>query len=86
MTTNIRFLRDVLAHEAFRRGKTTTRFIDDYFADWSPRADVIPDEALIAAALSEAQAQAAPAATVAEGDLYSPWLARDGFRVGVASR
>ncbi|MCA1554072.1 MAG: acetyl-CoA carboxylase biotin carboxylase subunit, partial [Chloroflexi bacterium] len=50
VTTNIAFLRDVLASDAFQRGEVTTHFVDDAFANWSPHA-AMPDAALIAAAL-----------------------------------
>ncbi len=82
VTTNTRFLRNVLAHPAFRRGEMTTQFIDEQFAGWSPEAQSAPDEALIAAAIAEMQARPASAPMTAEGDAYSPWRAQDGFRMG----
>ncbi|CAG0935351.1 acetyl-CoA/propionyl-CoA carboxylase, biotin carboxylase, biotin carboxyl carrier protein [Thermoflexales bacterium] len=51
LTTNVRFLRDVLAHPAFQRGEVTTNFIEREFAGWNPVASESLDLALIAAAL-----------------------------------
>jgi acetyl/propionyl-CoA carboxylase alpha subunit len=34
VTTNARFLRDVLVHPAFQRGAVTTDFIEREFATW----------------------------------------------------
>lgn len=38
VTTNLAFLRDLIVHPAFRRGDTTTDFIERYFADWPSQA------------------------------------------------
>jgi 3-methylcrotonyl-CoA carboxylase alpha subunit len=89
VTTNWRFLQDVLTHPAFREGKIDTAWIDREFGAWeAPQCD-LPPEALIAAALSEAQilnaggAHVAPAVTeAAVGDRFSPWRAPSRFRVG----
>ena len=48
--TNLRFLQDVLRHDAFRRGDTTTNFLQRHFAHWEPD---IPTLALAAAAVAE---------------------------------
>ncbi len=84
VTTNIAFLRDVLAHPDFLRGETTTRLVERAFADWQPRCAPLPDSALIAAALSLLLQSGAPAAHAArvESDPFSPWARLDGFRVG----
>lgn len=83
LTTNLSFLKDVMQHPVFMLGEATTHFIDEFLTPWVP-PDTEPSEiALIAAALSEI-AQAAsisPAATPAEGDVYSPWSRMDGFRM-----
>jgi acetyl-CoA carboxylase biotin carboxylase subunit len=89
VTTNWRFLQDVLTHPAFAAGKIDTAWIDREFGAWqAPQCD-LPPEALIAAALSEAQilrsAGAAVAPAVGEtatGDRFSPWRAPNRFRVG----
>jgi 3-methylcrotonyl-CoA carboxylase alpha subunit len=84
VTTNIAFLRDVLAQPDFLRGETTTRLIERVFANWQPRRAPLPDSALIAAALSlllQSDAPAAHAASAAS-DPFSPWARPDNFRVG----
>ncbi len=45
--TNLAFLQDIIRHEAFRRGETTTRFLAHHFPGWRP---VAPDLALAVAA------------------------------------
>ena len=45
--TNLAFLRDIIRHEAFRRGDTTTQFLERHFPEWRP---VVPDLALAVAA------------------------------------
>ncbi|MCC7207395.1 MAG: acetyl-CoA carboxylase biotin carboxylase subunit [Anaerolineae bacterium] len=92
-TTNIRFLRDVLAHPVFQAGEATTAFVERHFEGWTPPQDQDkpPDAALIAAALAEMLL--APAAQPANGsagagdqagemDRFSPWARADGFRIG----
>ena len=86
-TTNIRFLRDVLAHPDFRAGQTTTGLIAHHFSDWAPPAGPAPDEALIAAALAEVllapqTALGGGAFAAPDADSFSPWARADGFRIG----
>jgi acetyl/propionyl-CoA carboxylase alpha subunit len=81
-TTNIPFLRAVLAHPEFQGGAATTRFIETHFADWRSPANR-DDEALIAAALAEVLASPAThdgSRQVGEAD--NPWTRADGFRMG----
>ena len=67
ITTNISFLRAVLAHPAFERGETTTHFIEENLPDWKPETQESddrsqkPEESKIAA---------------------DPWDRTDGFRLG----
>ncbi len=84
VTTNIPFLRDVLAQPDFQRGETTTTLIERAFAAWQPPNPPLPDSALIAAALSQLLQSGAPAlnAAPAESDPFSPWARPDAFRVG----
>jgi acetyl/propionyl-CoA carboxylase alpha subunit len=84
VTTNVRFLRDVLAHPAFQRGEVTTNFIEREFAAWRPDVNDKSDVALIAAALMDAQSTTdlptvnhKPPTTNSD-----PWLVSDGFRIG----
>ena len=81
VTTNIRFLRDLLSHPAFRSGDTPTSFIDEHFAGWAPPDVAVPDEVLIAAALSETTG-AQLSLHDAEDDAFSPWRQTDQFRPG----
>jgi len=85
LITNIPFLRDVLGHPRFAAGDATTDFVDAHFAGWQADADQPPDLALVAAALSEVMSGAAmqtSAGDQSDGDLFSPWQAMSGFRVG----
>jgi acetyl/propionyl-CoA carboxylase alpha subunit len=90
VTTNIAFLRAVLAHAEFQAGKATTQFIAEQMGGWGPANDV-PAAALIAAAVAEhlgllgwpaPGGSANGAAQVDEGDRFSPWGRGDGFRLG----
>ena len=85
VTTNISFLREVIAHKAFQRGETTTDFVEQYFANWQPAAEV-PDVALIAAALSEMLKEAQTNQQLDEETTtsapYNPWQRLPKFRVG----
>ena len=50
VTTNLAFLRWLVAHDAFRRGETTTAFIDEHFAPERLHAGDDPSIAMLAAA------------------------------------
>jgi acetyl-CoA carboxylase biotin carboxylase subunit len=84
LTTNISFLRAVLAHPEFRNGAATTRFIETRFANWQPRVEV-NDETLIAAALAEALGPQTTRNGPAQSETVeanNPWNTADGFRIG----
>ncbi len=86
VTTNLRFLREVLGHEIFRAGGATTRFIDRHLSAWQPAVEVPPDEVLIAAALADSLgsgigATATGVSTPTE-DAWRPWRRTDTFRLG----
>jgi acetyl-CoA carboxylase biotin carboxylase subunit len=49
--TNLQFLQDIVRHEAFSRGDTTTTFLERHFAGWQPD---VPTVALAAAAVAPA--------------------------------
>jgi acetyl-CoA carboxylase biotin carboxylase subunit len=69
VTTNLPFLRAVLAHPAFARGETTTNFIEEHLRDWKPPRQVeIGDWRL------EIRESAA-----------HPWDRADGFRLGMGA-
>jgi acetyl-CoA carboxylase biotin carboxylase subunit len=85
LTTNLAFLRDLLAHSEFQAGAATTQFIDRHFAAW--RAGEPAPGALVAAALAEflsVGASPAPVATTQTDD--GPWGRGDGFRIGSDTR
>ena len=56
--TNLQFLQDVVRHEAFRRGDTTTAFLERHFAGWQPD---VPPVVLAAAAVAEVLRERPPA-------------------------
>ncbi len=82
--TNVRFLRDVLAHPVFQRGEVTTDFVEREFAAWRPDAQDKLDLALIAASLTEIHPTVDRPATSYPTRTASvdPWQADDGFRIG----
>jgi len=83
VTTNLRFLRDLLSHPAFRSGDTPTSFITEHFAGWTPPGGGVPEAVLIAAALSETTgARLPPHGT--EDDAFNPWRQLDRFRPGTS--
>ena len=89
LTTNLAFLRGVLAHPDFEAGTAGTQFVERELAGWQQSEPAEPpDAALVAAALAEYLAPAANGrATVAAGpaagsDPHSPWALADSFRPG----
>ncbi len=82
LTTNLAFLRAVLAHPEFQMGEATTRFIDRHFSGWRSPEREAPAAVLIAAALSEQTGAPSTAGQTGTGDPYSPWGHSDGFRLG----
>jgi 3-methylcrotonyl-CoA carboxylase alpha subunit len=69
--TNVSWLRRVIAHPAFRDGRVSTRFLQDYEADLAPVVpEVIPQ---IAAALAAAPRKRASAAGSGEPRASSVW-------------
>jgi len=93
--TNRDYLRAILTHPVFRAGEATTAFVEREMAGWAPDAQdgVSRDDALIAAAVSEAllaggvgARPASGAASVASGGgvAAGPWTRADGFRPGLS--
>jgi acetyl/propionyl-CoA carboxylase alpha subunit len=83
VTTNIAFLRDVLASGPYTSGQTTTNLIERYFAHWQPAESAPPPAALIAAALlSLTAATSVPPTADIGSDPYSPWARLDSYRIG----
>jgi acetyl-CoA carboxylase biotin carboxylase subunit len=80
-TTNLGFLKTLLAHPVFQAGEIDTSFIDANLSALMPDEPPLPDWALIAAALSESSVG------VGEGlkpspTTETPWSRGDGFRFG----
>jgi acetyl-CoA carboxylase biotin carboxylase subunit len=82
LTTNLAFLRAVLAHPEFQAGRATTQFLERNFSAWVPPEHSLPPAALIAAALIELQPQDSRSSAEAGPDPHNPWQGRDGFRLG----
>lgn len=84
--TNIAYLRDIIHHPAFATGSLSTQFLADHFAGWQPSIGP-PEEVLLAlAAQLSLPATAASAPAMAdEGDPFSPWKLREGWRAAARS-
>jgi acetyl-CoA carboxylase, biotin carboxylase subunit len=82
--TNLGFLRDVIRHEAFVRGETTTDFLERHFAGWRPHPSMLGLAA--AAALASARRSAPrPSPDYAGGAPtagWDPWDVASGWRIG----
>ncbi|MBU7015249.1 MAG: acetyl-CoA carboxylase biotin carboxylase subunit [Theionarchaea archaeon] len=84
VTTNISFLRRILAHPDFRNGNITTHFIEEHEEVF--QEPEIPHEALISAAMAE-KLRVSPQKVSVEGaaslsgteDPYSPWKIRSNW-------
>ncbi len=82
VTTNIAYLRDILAQPAFMAGQTTTNFLADHMADWQPDPAVSEAE-WIAAAAFEVLSGSGPMPGVGSGTaetVYDPWQTLTGWR------
>jgi acetyl-CoA/propionyl-CoA carboxylase biotin carboxyl carrier protein len=86
VTTNIDFLRALLAEPDFREGRAGTDFIARRMDGWKGSGAEVPDEVLVAAALAEvgshSSRSAASGSAANPGDLHDPWDRSDGFRMG----
>ena len=79
VTTNVPFLRRVVAHSAFASGKVDTGLIARHRVELLPRAAAPSERALALAALGEVSRlrEAAAAHAAASSDPWSPWHAID---------
>lgn len=64
ITTNSEYLKEILQHNAFAAGDTTTSFLDKYFEDWAPAGCDNPQVAQAAIAAGDAKDQVSPWRTV----------------------
>jgi acetyl/propionyl-CoA carboxylase alpha subunit len=82
VTTNVRFLRDLLAQPIFQRGLITTDYIERELSGWQPRASDQLDQALIAAALTDLSSAPERTATSSPSSAhFDPWQVSDHFRL-----
>jgi 3-methylcrotonyl-CoA carboxylase alpha subunit len=79
VATNVAFLQRVVSHQAFARGAVDTGLIARHHAALFPAMSPVPVDALLAAALAEAEGLVAEreSAASASGDPHSPWHAVD---------
>ncbi len=84
--TNLQFLHDILRHDAFRRGDTTTGFLERHFPDWKPN---VPPLVLAAAAITEMinESSTEPRSGTEDGGAsgrarYDPWARLRWWRIG----
>lgn len=87
LTSNSRFLLDVLAHPDFQAGKVHTTWIEQTFDEWQHPQCPIPPEVLAAAALTQFQDSGTPYGLNIDfqshgPDPFSPWRASSSFRTG----
>ncbi len=84
LTTNIPFLRAILAHPEFQNGTATTSFIGQHLANWQPQTTTPPTEVFVAAALSDFLSAQNGRVRAIEGQAVddNPWARSDGFRIG----
>jgi acetyl/propionyl-CoA carboxylase alpha subunit len=82
VVNNVNFLQDLLADAEVAVGNYDTGFVERNLAKFVGKGS-LPTEALIAAAFIEMQPATAANEADSEGaDLFSPWAAANGFRLG----
>lgn len=83
--TTIDFLKDVISHPQFRKGKTTTDFINKYLEGWKGKEKKEEDLklALIATAFSSLnQTGVSASGVVPQKEALSPWQTLGKWRIG----
>ena len=83
--TNLRFLQDVLEHDAFVRGDLTTHFVSEHMSGWKPEVAALPDAGLAALVLHELVGSSGGLAAAGEARMSTPWSTLSGWRHGVGS-
>ncbi len=82
--TNIAFLKEVVAHPAFKEGDLTTHFIDDHLSDWGSSENSLPIDALISLAVYDSRhPKRDEVVKYKEPDPHSPWKSAGKWRIGV---
>jgi acetyl/propionyl-CoA carboxylase alpha subunit len=80
VTNNAAYLRDIIASEQFRDAKLSTRFIDEFFADWKIGFAEI-DAAIVAAVIAAGDAHAEADAPKPNTERRSPWDGLNNFEL-----
>ena len=82
-TTNIDFLETLLETEKFLNGEVDTGYVDANLDALmgTPEQQEIPDMALIALAVAESNRVQSVSISAVEGDMFSAWDKKDGFRL-----
>ena len=80
VTNNAAYLRDIVASEQFRDAKLSTRFIDEFFADWKIGFAEI-DAAIVAAVIAAGDAHAEADAPKPNTERRSPWDGLNNFEL-----
>lgn len=83
--TTVPFLKEVVNHPAFLKGRTTTHFINRHFEKWKPAEKSVEGAkfALLAAALKAAAGKPAVKRTQIEAkEIFSPWQELGPWRLG----
>lgn len=74
ITSNVSFLKKVVEHEEFKKGNTTTHFIENFFKDWTITKKGLPIDAIIALAIHDAMhSKKEEVVRYKEADPHSPW-------------
>jgi 3-methylcrotonyl-CoA carboxylase alpha subunit len=88
-TTNLAFLRALLAHPTFAAGAVHTAFIEEYVDELAEAWRTVPhqqaiDRALLAAALHDMRNTRTSRRSTSKGEatVEDPWSRADGFRIG----
>jgi len=79
--SNVAFLSRLIATPSFTTADLDTGLIEREAANLAPTSEPIPDEVILLAALAELLADQSEAAAYAGPDRWSPWRARDGWRL-----
>jgi acetyl-CoA carboxylase biotin carboxylase subunit len=86
VTTNLPFLRALVANPVFQAGEVDTNFVDANLESLLPAKIPVPDEALIVAALADSRnisrENVGAAPTDKNRDIHHPWSRADSFRLG----
>ncbi|MBS3818013.1 acetyl-CoA carboxylase biotin carboxylase subunit [bacterium] len=83
--TPIDFLKDVISHSKFKKGKTTTDFLKRHFENWEEKKKTEDKQKLAALACAFDSSLRAPVRTGGasyQKEIYSPWKSLGKWRLG----